>query len=65
LPAGSSSISIAKSEEQMFPSNLLNCLKWLQKLYSCFVAVVVRSFSQSFPLGAPVFSAFGCLSQLL
>ena len=41
----------------MFPSNVLNCLKWLQKLYSCFVGV--RSFSQQFPLGDPVFSAFG------
>ena len=51
----SSSISLAGSEERIFFSlqspKMLNGFK---KLYSCFV-VVFRSFSQNFPLGAPVF----------
>ena len=43
LLAGNSSTSLAGSEEQQnFPSNLPKCLKWLQKLHSCFV-IVFRS----------------------
>ena len=39
----------------MFPSNLPKCLKWLQKALFILsvVVVVVRAFSQNFPLGAP------------
>ena len=37
----------------MFPTNLPKCLNCFRKLYSCRV-VFIRSFSQNFPLGAPV-----------
>ena len=54
LLAGNSSISLARSEEQInfFPSNLSKCLKWLQKVLFT-LRCCSQVFFSKFPVGCP------------